>query len=1001
MDTDRNLLFGVIALQADLLDATQFAEGCAAWAARKDSALADLLVERGWLTSEDRERVEWLLERKLKRYGGDAGASLAAAVTPEARRVLALWDDPAIQSSLAKLSQEPNSALLSAPTVTPITRDRYTLTTLHAKGGIGQVWRAHDAQLGRDIALKELQPERARDARLRRYFVTEAQVTGQLEHPGIVPVYELTQPAGDGLPFYTMRFVQGRTLTAATHAYHEKRKAGKAGPLDLRELLDAFMKACQTVAYAHARGVIHRDLKGQNIILGDFGEVIVLDWGFAKVLGQPEPDLASPPVVLPEQEAANGTLPGEVIGTPAYMAPEQAEGRLDRLDSRTDVYGLGAILYEILADQPPFTGADQQDVLRRVRADQPTRPRTLHAEVPPALEAVCLKALAKQPSERYPSAADLARDVQQWLADEPVTAYRESLMTRLGRWGRRHRTAVAGGGAGLAAAVVFLAVLAAVIEHGRRQSIAEQHHTEEARQAAVAARRKTRAALDEVGSEAINTLLTKQKELTPAHKKFLRKMLAFYEEFAEEKGVSPETRREVADAHVRMGRIRYKLGEYQEAETAYGRARELYARLAADFPDVPEYRQELANNDNSLGALLQTTSRLKEAEAAYQNALALQTKLAADFPDVPQYQLDLARSHNNLGVLREATDRPKEAAAAYQNALAIKKHLADTFPHEPQYRWDLARGYNSLANLLVNTGRFKEAETAYRNALAIQEQLTDKFPTESLYRKNLAQSQNSLGTLLQGTDRPKEAEKLYREARASFRRLADDFRAVPEYRDNLALCDNNLGKLLQDTGRPEEAARVYQDALALQTKLAADSPGVSDYQNDLARTMVNMAMLLSDTKKFSRARELLHRAEPHHRAALKANPKNPLYRELFRANRQVLTTTLAALGDHSGAAQTAAELARAPLADPYDAACALALCVPLAENDDKLAADQRRQQARSYADQAMTMLRQAVSEGVTNADQITKDKDLASLRKRDDFQKLLAELEKKHGSPAN
>src|SRR6516162_5786103 len=385
-ETDRNLLFGVLALQADLLDPPRFADACAAWAARKDLPLADLLVERRWITDQDRAVIDHLLDRKLHKHGGDARASLAAAVTPEVRSLLASVTDAAIQQSLANLPANHDRAMpLSTVAYQPTGRERYTLTRLHAVGGIGQVWLAHDQDVGRDVALKELRPARSGQPSVSARFLEEAQITGQLEHPGIVPVYELVRGEGSQ-PFYTMRFVRGRTLSDAIKAYHERRTARQAAPMELRDLLTAFLSVCNAVAYAHARGVLHRDLKGRNVVLGDYGEVMVLDWGLAKLLDRPEGP--TPAVALQGSEDRGETQQGQVLGTPSYMAPEQAEGRLDLLGPRTDVYGLGALLYEILTGQPPFSGSDTQEVLQRVIHETPARPRALVAAVPRPLEAV-------------------------------------------------------------------------------------------------------------------------------------------------------------------------------------------------------------------------------------------------------------------------------------------------------------------------------------------------------------------------------------------------------------------------------------------------------------------------------------------------------------------------------------------------------------------------------------------------------------------------------------
>jgi PAS domain S-box-containing protein len=418
MDTDRNLLFGVLALQADLIDAPQFIEACLLWTTRKTERLADLLVERGWIEPADKAHVEYLLERKLRKYGGNAHASLAA-IPDDIKRSLAALGDNDIQRSLAGAPLAAESDSVATIDDVAGRAERYCRLRLHATGGIGRVWLAHDDHLGRDVALKELRPERADEATLRARFLQEAQITGQLEHPGIIPVYELAHARDGGQPFYTMRFVKGRTLSEAARAYHDRRSAGQADALELPQLLNAFATVCNTVAYAHARGVIHRDLKGQNVLLGDFGEVVVLDWGLAKRVGQPEAEAGACSVVLDGVGADSGyTVQGQALGTPAYMAPEQAAGQLERIDRRTDVYGLGAILYEILTGVPPFTGHSTEEVLRQVREAEPVPPRQRWPEVPPALEALCLRALAKRPEDRPAAAAELGQEVQGWQESE-------------------------------------------------------------------------------------------------------------------------------------------------------------------------------------------------------------------------------------------------------------------------------------------------------------------------------------------------------------------------------------------------------------------------------------------------------------------------------------------------------------------------------------------------------------------------------------------------------
>jgi serine/threonine protein kinase len=273
----------------------------------------------------------------------------------------------------------------------------------------------------------------------------EAELTGKLEHPGVVPVYGLGCDV-DGRPYYAMRFIRGESFKqsiARFHAVdHPKRDPGERA-LALRQLLGQFVNVCNTVTYAHSRGVIHRDLKPDNILLGLYGETWVVDWGLAKLAGQPEGGGHEVEALQLESACAgNATLPGAPLGTPQYMSPEQASGRPELLGTACDISGLGATLYCLLAGRAPFEGGDLAAVLQRVRLGEFLPPRQVKREVPPALEAVCLKAMAIDAAKRYGSPRALADEIEHWLADEPVSASREHWPVRVRRWLRRHQTAM-------------------------------------------------------------------------------------------------------------------------------------------------------------------------------------------------------------------------------------------------------------------------------------------------------------------------------------------------------------------------------------------------------------------------------------------------------------------------------------------------------------------------------------------------------------------------------
>ena len=306
----------------------------------------------------------------------------------------------------------------------------------HQKGGMGRILIAYDQYLKRDVALKELHPEVLDDPSVVQRFVGEAEITAQLEHPGIVPVHTLG--LNEGHPYYTMKLIKGQTLQDAIKAYH--RNPAKS---ELTGLVRRLASVCKTMSYAHSKGVIHRDLKPANIMLGEHGETLVMDWGLAKSLLHPEEETVLLSEVANEerQEVVRPELTtvGSVVGTLAFMSPEQATPGEGTVGPLSDVFSLGAMLYYLLTGQTAFSGRSTQEILNKVRNSTPVKPSLIKPYVPSDLEAICLKAMKRIPADRYQSADELFDDLCRWLDNEPVQAGKETLVQRTWRRIRKRR----------------------------------------------------------------------------------------------------------------------------------------------------------------------------------------------------------------------------------------------------------------------------------------------------------------------------------------------------------------------------------------------------------------------------------------------------------------------------------------------------------------------------------------------------------------------------------
>jgi serine/threonine-protein kinase len=488
--SERNLLFAVLALQSGLVGKDALLSAMNAWGLVKHRLLGDILVENGALSPEDRRLLDGLIQRQVEKHGSAQKSLAATPASAWLKEQIKSVCPQALQESLDHLGAHADAYATASQQPEAEGSLRYRILRPHAKGGLGEVFVAQDLELHREVALKEIRAQHIGHDASHGRFVLEAEITGRLEHPGIVPVYG-AGTHGDGRPFYAMRFIRGDNLKEAIARFHQaslpaaaEQTSTPAGPspcsraarrarfesLEFRQLVARFINVCNALAYAHSRGVLHRDLKPGNIMLGKFGETLVVDWGLAKVLG-PEGASGSGDAghnaLLPScSNKITETVAGSAVGTPAFMSPEQAAGKIEELGPATDIYSLGATLYTLLMNHPPIEGSDTGEILRKAqRGDIAWRKIDLQA-VPIPLVAICKKAMAHNPHDRYATPLALADDLENWLGDEPVSVYRAPLAVRARRWARRHHGAVSAIAASVL--VVIVGLLLGVLLLGQR-----------------------------------------------------------------------------------------------------------------------------------------------------------------------------------------------------------------------------------------------------------------------------------------------------------------------------------------------------------------------------------------------------------------------------------------------------------------------------------------------------------------------------------------------------
>ncbi|MFI5458650.1 MAG: protein kinase [Isosphaerales bacterium] len=480
--------------------------------------------------------------------------------------------------------------------------------------------------------------------------------------------------------------------------------------LELRKLLRRVTDVCNAIDYAHSRGVIHRDLKPANIIVGKHGETLVVDWGLAKAVGRADPS-AGEQTLAPSSGGSSETLPGCALGTPAYMSPEQARGELNRLGPRSDVYSLGATLYCLLTGKPPFENEDIGVILRAVQDGHFQRPSRLDPLLDKALEAICLKAMATRPEDRYAAPKALADDLDRWMADEPVTAWREPLARRARRWAKRNRTAVTAAAVALVAGVVGLAAVLAV-QTRAKADLARSRTAVQARY--------------DLAVEAIKTFhtgvsedfLLKQEQFKDVRDRLLESASDFYGKLGALLGKETDlaSRRSVWQANYEVAELTRKVGKPEDALAAHRQVLSAREALAAEIPADPEIKADVGRSLTAVADLLLFTSQAKEAEATYRKAETLLVELG---PTTAAARATLANCRSRLGALLYSMGRDDEALSVYRLARAEQEALAVAPGATAESRQDLAATIHGVAYLLAGTGKSSEAEAEFRKEQAL------------------------------------------------------------------------------------------------------------------------------------------------------------------------------------------------------------------------------------------------------------------------------------------
>ncbi|MEM8946433.1 MAG: serine/threonine-protein kinase [Planctomycetota bacterium] len=727
------------------------------------------------------------------------------------------------------------------------------------RGGMGVVYEAQQLSLQRKVALKVLPFAAMWDQKQIARFRNEALAAAQLHHPNIVPVFAVGEERG--IHFYAMQLIEGQSLdqivrqllpskpqslqsTVAAHSTIAEEPCVSDLSTQLSQDRSGYCRAiarlgeqaAEALHHAHEYGVVHRDIKPSNLMVDGEAKLWITDFGLARI-----------------QSSPGVTITGDVVGTLRYMSPEQAAGQHTLVDTRTDIYGLGATLYELLTLQPAFPGEDRQTVLRNIAESEPTTPRAINPAIPVDLETIVLQAMAKSRESRYATSQALADDLRRFLAGKPTLARRPTVVDRASKWMRRHRNMVA-----LAAGFLLVLTLGSTIATVR---IAQEQRRTAA--ALVDAKKNLRRANQHFAQarrvvDQFGVRLADQLQQTPGTEQLRQRLLVetlqYYRQFARQIEGQPDIQDQLAMTHLKTGVVTAKLGARRKAMAEYQAAQKLLLQLLEHDGENTHLRSQLALSRNNMALLFVAVGDTESALREYELAIAAQQQLVADGPQRMRFSSQLADSYLNLGTLLGERGEVARASKLFHTAIAILLANHERAPNEIGHGRSLAMAYNNLAYLNRVTDSVVAKHSA-QQAVELLERICRTPAATDECLADLSLCYGNLAAIESGTQQTTAAIGSYQRAIQLHESLVRTAPGIVRYRSELAAYLNNLALLQLRAGEGAAASEAFQRANHLFAQLLDDYPGQIAYANGWAALLNNQGLALASVSRLDDALE--------------------------------------------------------------------------------------------------------------------------------------------------